>query len=136
MQIVGGLPSDGYGRGAVAPVLPNVPSLFYRSGTENICEAVAGLVIDVPPSKQIPKVTGWSSADYTQAITDFAGTVMGLVPSDPRYSQAVSMLTAHYNAALTAVDPATNKADFSPTSALQSTFVAACIAPSAVTIGL
>jgi len=136
VQIVGGLPSDGYGRGAVAPVLPNVPSLFYRSGTENICEAVAGLVIDVPPSKQIPKVTGWSSADYTQAITDFAGTVMGLVPSDPRYSQAVSMLTAHYNAALTAVDPATNKADFSPTSALQSTFVAACIAPSAVTIGL
>ena len=39
VQIVGGLPSDGYGRGAVAPVLPNVPSLFYRSGTENICEA-------------------------------------------------------------------------------------------------
>ena len=27
-----GLPSDGYGRGAVAPVLPNQPTLFFRAG--------------------------------------------------------------------------------------------------------
>lgn len=134
-QIVGGLPSDGYGRGAVAPLLPNAPSLFYRAGTENICEAVAALVIDVPASKQIPSVTQWSSSKSAGAITDFVGTVMGLVPSDPRHDQAESLLTAHYNAALTEIDPTTNKA-FSPTSALQSTFVAACIAPSAVTIGL
>jgi hypothetical protein len=136
VQIVGGLPSDGYGRGAVAPVLPNVPSLFYRSGTENICEAVAALVIDVPTSRQIANVKQWSSANFAEAIPDFVGTVMGLVPSDARYPQAVSLLTAHYSAALTAIDPATNKADFSPTNALQSTFVAACIAPSAVSIGL
>jgi hypothetical protein len=136
VQIVGGLPSDGYGRGAVAPVLPNMPSLFYRSGTENICEAVSQLIIDVQATKQIPNVMQWSSADYAQAITDFVGTVMALVPSDPLYSQAVSLLTAHYNTALTAVDPATNKADFSPTDALRSTFVAACIAPSAVSVGL
>ncbi|MGH7269974.1 MAG: hypothetical protein ACREJ3_06045, partial [Polyangiaceae bacterium] len=32
-EIVSGLPSDGYGRGAVAPVLPNQPTLFYRAGT-------------------------------------------------------------------------------------------------------
>ena len=38
-QIAGGLPSDGYGRGATAPVLPNQPTLFYRAGLENICEA-------------------------------------------------------------------------------------------------
>ena len=30
-----------------SPVLPNQPTLFYRAGTENICEAVAAQVIDV-----------------------------------------------------------------------------------------
>ena len=29
-QIVSGMPSDGYGRGATIPVLPNQPTLFYR----------------------------------------------------------------------------------------------------------
>jgi hypothetical protein len=45
-KIVPGLPSDGYGRGAVAPVLPNAPTLFYRAGAENVCASVADLVID------------------------------------------------------------------------------------------
>ena len=35
-EIVSGLPSDGYGRGATMPVLPNAPTLFYRAATENI----------------------------------------------------------------------------------------------------
>src|SRR5205823_1611047 len=39
--IVSGLPSDAYGRGAVAPILPNEPTLFFRAGLENICENVA-----------------------------------------------------------------------------------------------
>jgi hypothetical protein len=32
-EIVSGLPSDGYGRGSIAPVLPNDPTLFYRRNT-------------------------------------------------------------------------------------------------------
>jgi hypothetical protein len=127
-QIAKGLPSDGYGRGAVTPVLPNSPTLFYRSGTENICEALAALVIDVPSAKQVATVT-WSSAAPEQAIADFAQIVMGLVPSDPRYPLALSILTLH-NAAALAVPGTTS------TQALQSTFIAACIAPSAVSIGM
>jgi hypothetical protein len=127
-EIVSGLPSDGYGRGSVAPVLPNQPTLFYRAGTENICEAVAALTIDVPTAKQQAGVKQWSSAQPTAAINDFVNIVMALPPSDPRTPQATSLLTAHFMAA--------TQSGATATAALQSTFVAACLAPSSVSIGL
>jgi hypothetical protein len=127
-EIVSGLPSDGYGRGSVAPVLPNQPTLFYRAGTENICEAVAALTIDTPTAKQETGVRQWSSAQPTAAINDFVDIVMALPPSDPRAAQATSLLTAHFTAA--------TQSGATATAALQSTFVAACLAPSAVSIGL
>ncbi|HEY5145224.1 MAG TPA: hypothetical protein VII82_00590 [Polyangiaceae bacterium] len=127
-EIVSGLPSDGYGRGAVAPVLPNQPTLFYRAGTENICEDAAALVIDVPMAKQIAGVKQWSSAQSTAAIADMVQTVMGLTPSDPRSASAEQVLGSHFAAAMTSGATAT--------AALQSTFVAACLAPSAVSIGM
>ena len=135
--IAPGLPADGYGRGSPAPVLPNVPSLFYRSGTENICEEVAQLVVD--PTNPLPHVKTWSSAtaaSVAQAEQDFVQLIMGIVPSDPRYAQVTELLQAHYSAALAAVDPLTDASDFVPTAALQSVFVAACLAPSAVAIGM
>ncbi len=79
-EIVSGLPSDGYGRGSVAPVLPNQPTLFYRAGTENICEAVAALTIDTPSAKQQAGVKQWSSAQPAAAISDFVNIVMALPP--------------------------------------------------------
>jgi hypothetical protein len=124
--IVSGLPSDGYGRGAVAPVLPNQPTLFYRAGTENICEAVAAQVIDAP--SPAAGVMQWSSTQATPAIADFVQTVMALTPSDERYAAAVMLLQSHYTAAVKSGATASN--------ALKSTFVAACMAPSAITIGL
>jgi hypothetical protein len=127
-EIVSGLPSDGYGRGAVAPVLPNQPTLFYRAGTENICEAAAALVIDVPMAKQIAGVKQWSSAQATAAIADMVQTVMGLTSSDPRSAAAEQLLGSHFTAAMSSGATAT--------AALQSTFVAACLAPSAVSIGM
>jgi hypothetical protein len=127
-EIVSGLPSDGYGRGSVAPVLPNQPTLFYRAGTENICEAVAALTIDVPTAKATPGVKQWSSAQYAAAISDFVGIVMGLPSSDPRSTSATQLLTSHYTAAI--------QGGATATSALMSTFTAACLAPSAVSIGL
>jgi hypothetical protein len=128
-QIAGGLPSDAYGRGAVAPVLPNQPSLFFRAGTENICEAIAAETIDVPTAKQTAGVTQWTSNQYGAAISDFVSIVMGLAPSDPRAAQAEKILTAHFQQALAV-------SGTSSTAALQSTFVAACLAPSAVSIGM
>jgi hypothetical protein len=126
-EIVSGLPSDGYGRGSVAPVLPNQPTLFYRAGTENICEAVAALVVD-PAKANAAGVKQWSSAQPTPAIADFVATMMGLAPSDPRASSATSILTSHFTSAVQGGATATD--------ALRSTFIAACLSPSAVSIGL
>jgi hypothetical protein len=132
-DIVAGLPSDGYGRGAVAPVLPNQPTLFYRAGTENICEQIASEVIDTPAAtlaelkKANPGLKQWSSSDPQTAISDFVGTLMGLVPSDPRSAKAQAMLESHFTQA---------SAMTNATEALQSTFITACLAPTAVSIGL
>ncbi len=128
-QIAGGLPSDAYGRGSTAPVLPNQPTLFFRAGTENICEALAAETIDVPTAKQTPGVTQWSSAQSTVAIDDFVTLIMGLTSTDPRHAQALSILTSHYAAAL-------KQSGTTSTAALQSAFVAACLAPTSVSIGM
>jgi hypothetical protein len=127
-EIVSGLPSDGYGRGSTIPVLPNQPTLFYRAATENICEAVAAEVIDVATAKQAAGTKYWSSGDPNGAIADFVSIVMGLVPSDPRSAPATSLLQAHFSGAM--------QQGATATAALQSTFVAACLAPSAVSIGM
>jgi len=127
-EIVAGLPSDGYGRGAVAPVLPNQPTLFFRAGTENICEAIAASVIDPPAKAAAAGNRSWSSAQPAAAIADFVAVVMGLPPSDPRASQASNLLTSHFADA--------QKSGASAADALKSTFVAACLSPSAVSIGL
>jgi hypothetical protein len=127
-EIVSGLPSDGYGRGSVAPVLPNQPTLFYRAGLENICGAVADLVIDAKPNSNSPNAKQWQSSAADAAIADFVATVMGLAASDPRAAQAKTILTAHHAAAL--------NSGATPTDALKSTFVAACLAPSAIAIGM
>ena len=131
-EIVSGLPSDGYGRGAVAPVLPNQPTLFYRAGTENICAAVAALVIDAPTkapaTPAVPTPIRWSSAQPTAAIEDFVQIVMALPSADARAAQAQTLLTAHFTSA--------TQSGASASDALKSTFVAACMAPSAVSVGL
>jgi hypothetical protein len=126
-EIVSGLPSDGYGRGAIAPVLPNEPTLFFRAGTENICEAAAMLVID-PVKAAAPTVKQWSSTNPTAAISDFVSSVMGLTTSDPRAAPASALLTSHFTSSVQGGATATD--------ALRSTFVAACLSPSAVSIGL
>jgi hypothetical protein len=125
-EIVSGLPSDGYGRGSVAPVLPNEPTLFYRAGTENLCEAISALVVDA--AKPPPGVKQWSSANPGAAIADFVQIVMALPPSDPRATPAANVLQSHFDKA--------KAQGAAPTDALRSTFVLSCLAPSAVAIGL
>jgi hypothetical protein len=127
-QIASGLPSDGYGRGANFPVLPNQPTLFYRAATENLCSAVADQVIDPPAAKQVAGVKVWSSTAVPVAIADFVGTVMALAPSDPRAAPATTLLQAHYDSAM--------QQGVSRTNALKSTFITACLAPSATAIGM
>ena len=125
-EIAAGLPSDGYGRGSIAPVLPNEPSLFYRGGTENICAAVADLVIDAAPLA--PDAKHWASGAPDAAIADFVVTMMALTPSDPRSAPSTAALKAHFTAAL--------QTGVTASDALKSTFVVACLAPSSVSVGL
>jgi hypothetical protein len=127
-SIAAGLPSDGYGRGSVAPVLPNQPTLFYRAGLENICETVAAQTIDVTAANQLPNVKQWLSTDPDTAIADFVSIIMALAPSDARSGPATDLLKSHFTQATQGGASASN--------ALKSTFVAACLAPSAVSIGL
>jgi hypothetical protein len=135
-QIAGGLPSDGYGRGATIPVLPNSPTLFFRAGVENICEGVAAMVID-PKAGSLPAgATSWQSTAPAAAVADFVSLIMGITPSDPRSSQMQTILMNHYNAALASAPTPPSTKKITTTEALQSTFVAACLSPSFVGIGM
>jgi len=127
-QIVSGMPSDGYGRGATIPVLPNQPTLFYRGGAENICAQVSQMVIDATLSPDQPGAKQWSSSQPAAAINDFVAIVDGLTPSDPRAALVNAALTDHFTTA--------KQQGYTATDALRSTFVAACLSPSFIGIGM
>ena len=127
-QIVSGMPSDGYGRGGVIPVLPNEPTLFYRGGLENICIQVAAQVIDAKANPKQPGAKSWSSSQPDAAIADFVSIVMGLTAHDPRTADVTTALTAHFTNA--------KSGGASATDSLRSTFVAACLSPSFIGIGM
>jgi hypothetical protein len=116
------VPSDGYSRGATAPVLATAPSLFYRAATEQLCRTFADQVVDVTGRR-------YSSKMVVSAIDDMVQTVMGVVPSDPRHARLRSILFEHHGKAV-------KTAGITATDALKSTFVLACSAPSSVSIGL
>lgn len=118
------LPRDSYSRGGERPVLNSDVSLFYRTGVENLCRAVADVVIDVPA----PKTGRYTSQDKDAAITDFVRNVMALAEGDPRAPAARDILASHYDEAV--------KTGAKPVDALKSTFVLACTSPTAVSIGL
>ncbi len=126
--IVGGMPSDGYGRGSTVPVLPNQPTLFYRAGLENVCVQLATQVIDAAANPDQPGARRWSSAQPDVAIGELVGTVLAMQASDPRAAQATAILTSHFQGAVAA--------GTSPKDALRSTFVAACLSPSFIGIGM
>jgi hypothetical protein len=126
-RIAAGLPSDGYGRGAVKPVLPNAATLFYRSALENICIDVADAVIDTPVNAQNPQLKRWAATQSVTAIDDFVTLIIGLTPDDPRRPQALAALQNHYTAAAAASNSV---------NALKSTFVTACLSPTFIGVGL
>jgi hypothetical protein len=125
--IVGGFPSDGYGRGSPIPVLPTQPNLFYRGGIESVCESVATMLIDskTPPTGAL---TWASSTTPIAAIQDFVSILMSIEASDPRYDAAQTALMDHFNAAVSA--------GASKTTALQSAFTVACMSPSFIGVGM
>ena len=115
------LPSDGYNRGAEIPNLVTAPGLFHRSTIENLCQYIAGQVIDVPNAK-------YQSANKDAAIADFVANLLGLPAADDRAAPIAQILTEHHAAAIAA--------GAKPLDALSSTFVLACTSPLVTGIGL
>jgi hypothetical protein len=112
-------PADQYSRGNPTPVLANSPSLFMRAGMENLCAALAAHLID-------NTATGvWKSTDPNDAIAAFTTTLMGL--SSDRAAQPQAILQAHFTSA--------KASGATASSALQSTFVVACLSPYVVGVG-
>jgi hypothetical protein len=115
------IPLDGYLRGAEAPALSTAQTPFYRGAAESLCTYAAGLTVDKPKSR-------YDSTKKDSAITDFVQNIMGITSADPNSAAVTQLLQDHYAAAVAA--------GASPTEALSSTFISACLSPTSVAIGL
>jgi hypothetical protein len=122
-RIASSLAADAFSRGEEYPVTPSGPSLFYRAGSELLCENIAPQFVDATGTTSLYK-----SASFAAAIDDMVTRLMGYPPADPRRAEAASILTSHYDAALAGGNTATV--------ALRSTFVAACESPTSLSFGL
>jgi hypothetical protein len=120
IAVTNNIPLDGYLRGAEAPALSTDQTPFYRGATESLCAYAAGLTVD--------KKSRYDSAKKDAAITDFVANIMGITSDDPNSAALTQLLHDHYDAAIAA------KA--SPTEALKSTFITACLSPTSVAMGL
>jgi hypothetical protein len=118
----GAISADAFSRGTPFPVTPTDPNLFYRASSELLCEAIAAKVVDATSG------TVYTSANAQTAIPDMVAKVMGMPSTDPHYAAAVSTLQSHYSAAMAAKATAT--------SALRSTFAAACQSPTSLALGI
>ncbi|MET0592780.1 MAG: hypothetical protein ABW133_08785, partial [Polyangiaceae bacterium] len=123
-RIASSLAVDGFSRGEEFPVTPSSPTLFYRAASELLCENIATQVVDATGTTD----SLYKSAMFAAGIEDMVSRVMAVPPSDPRHAEAVTALTAHYNAVVAAKNTATN--------ALRSTFALACESPTSLSFGL
>jgi hypothetical protein len=121
-RLSGSIVADAFSRGSQLPVTPSDPNLFFRAASELVCEAVAATVVDATSG------TVYASSSYQTAITDMVTNIMGIPSTDPHYAAALQALQNHYTAAIAAKATAT--------SALRSTFAAACQSPTSLALGI
>jgi hypothetical protein len=131
LTIAGSVAADAFSRGSQTPVTPAYPDLFYRAATEELCENVAKLVVDVTGGPYTSSTTSCTNGDGL--LTKFVEQVMGLNPGDPAHAQALSILETHCAAA---AKVKTTGGGSAQTNAVRSTFVLACESPSSLGIGL
>jgi hypothetical protein len=122
LKIATSLPEDAFSRGSEFPITASVPTLFYSSASELLCENVATAVVDATTGSV------FSSATPAATIADMVTRVMGYPPSDPLFAGAVKILQDNYDAHVAARATATN--------AMRSTFALACEAPTTLSFGL
>jgi hypothetical protein len=135
-RLAGSISADAFSRGSQAPVTPTEPNLFYRAGSELVCENLAVKMVDATGGPY----TSTSATNVASAIEDMVSKLLAYPPADathaadPSHAPAVAILQAHYASAIAPVAQGGGAA--TPTNALRSTFVAACESPTAVGIGL
>jgi hypothetical protein len=127
-RLAGAISADAFSRGSELPVTPPDPNLFYRAASELVCEAIAAKVVDAATGSVYASAP---AAGVPAAIEDMVTRVMGLASSDPNHTAAVTILQNHYTAATTTAAPKAT-----PTSALRSTFSAACQSPTTLSSGI
>ena len=118
--IAAALPADTYSRGSVTPPYVTTPDLFYFASVENICASTAAFLVDSQTN------TTLQSGDPDATISFLVQNLMGITTSQS--APFVAILKNHFNAAV--------QAGSGPTTAMQSTFMLACMAPSTVGIGV
>ncbi len=131
LTIAGSVAADAFSRGSPTPVTPAYPDLFYRAASEELCENVAKLVVDVTGGPYTSSSTSCTNGDGL--LTKFAEQVMGVNPSDPAHAQAISILENHCAAA---AKVKTSGGGSAQTNSVRSTFVLACESPTSLGIGL
>lgn len=112
-------PAHSFARGTVNTGQANDPTLFLRSGAENVCALLAGQVVDSATT------TGYPSNDPNQAIGNLVHTLMGIPASND--AEPMAILQEHLTAA--------QAGGLSASDALKSTFVVACLSPSVTGVG-
>jgi hypothetical protein len=112
-------PSDQYSRGNPTAVLANSPSLFMRTGMENICSALATYLVDNATTGQ------YQSTNVPTALQGFTTGLMGL--TSDRAPEVQAVLQSHFDAA--------RQGGATASAALKSTFVLACLSPYVIGVG-
>jgi hypothetical protein len=142
LTVAGSVAADAFSRGSQTPVTPVYPDLFYRAATEELCENVAKLVVDVSGGPYTSSSTSCTNGDGL--LSKFVEQVMGINPSDTVHDQAVTILETHC-AAAAKVKTTTTGGGFgggttgstsAQTNSVRSTFVLACESPTSLGIGL
>jgi hypothetical protein len=131
LTIAGSVAADAFSRGSQTPVTPAFPDLFYRAATEELCENIAKLVVDVTGAPYTSSSTSCANGDGL--LTKFTEQVMGVNPSDPAHAQAISILENH---CALAAKVKTSGGGTAQTNSVRSTFVLACESPTSLGIGL
>jgi hypothetical protein len=112
-------PADRFSRGSVTPALVTTPSLMIRGGLETLCASLAAKLVDANPA---PK---FRSSDVARALHELVGGLMGL-DGEARL-EPMRVLQEHYDDSV--------KSGAEPKTALQSTFVVACLSPWVAGVG-
>lgn len=118
-QVLGLIPDDEFTRGAADPSQPASPSAFHFAAAEELCQAVAEVILR-------PNSMVFTSPE--EGLTWVTSQLMGLTPTHPRYQLTYTLLDEHLQSAIAS--------GASPVEAGRSLVTIACLSPDVMGLGL